>query len=195
MPVKRYNGTAWEVIAGDGVVGAQGPAGTNGTNGIDAGATLISTTTLSGASVVLSSIPSSYKNLRVVIRNNRPVTDGDNLQMRFNGDSGSNRYFTANWNTTNGTYTFNSNALSVTNDIDNGASSGRIIIDIPDYTNSTTWKTAVCNSLTPDVATPTSFVLNNKVFNYNQTAAISSITLYGELGNFTSGTVLLYGVN
>ena len=33
MPVKRYNGTAWEVIAGDGVVGAPG---TNGTNGIDA---------------------------------------------------------------------------------------------------------------------------------------------------------------
>jgi hypothetical protein len=29
MPVKRYNGSSWEVIAGDGVVGAQGPAGTS----------------------------------------------------------------------------------------------------------------------------------------------------------------------
>lgn len=29
MPVKRYNGTSWDVIAGDGVVGAQGPSGTS----------------------------------------------------------------------------------------------------------------------------------------------------------------------
>jgi hypothetical protein len=29
MPVKRYNGSSWEVIAGDGVVGAQGPSGTS----------------------------------------------------------------------------------------------------------------------------------------------------------------------
>jgi hypothetical protein len=36
MPVKRYNGSSWEVIAGDGVVGAPGTNGTNGTNGIDA---------------------------------------------------------------------------------------------------------------------------------------------------------------
>lgn len=31
MPVKRYDGSAWVTVAGD---GAQGPAGTNGTNGI-----------------------------------------------------------------------------------------------------------------------------------------------------------------
>jgi len=30
MPIKRYNGTAWEVVAGDGVAGAQGPAGADG---------------------------------------------------------------------------------------------------------------------------------------------------------------------
>jgi hypothetical protein len=33
MPVKRYNGTDWVVVAGDGAAGAPG---TNGTNGIDA---------------------------------------------------------------------------------------------------------------------------------------------------------------
>ena len=31
MPVKRYDGSSWVVVAGDGI---QGPAGTNGTSGI-----------------------------------------------------------------------------------------------------------------------------------------------------------------
>jgi hypothetical protein len=36
MPVKRYNGSSWDVVAGAGVTGAPGSNGTNGTNGLDA---------------------------------------------------------------------------------------------------------------------------------------------------------------
>jgi hypothetical protein len=40
MPVKRYNGSSWDVVAGAGVTGAPGSNGTNGTNGIDAAPTV-----------------------------------------------------------------------------------------------------------------------------------------------------------
>ena len=30
MPIKRYNGTSWDVVAGDGLQGSAGAAGTNG---------------------------------------------------------------------------------------------------------------------------------------------------------------------
>ena len=56
------------------------------------GMTLISTTTLTGASVTLSSIPQTYNNLRIVIRNFKPATDAEGLRMEFNGDSTANRH-------------------------------------------------------------------------------------------------------
>jgi hypothetical protein len=39
------------------------------------GETLISTTTLTGASITLSSIPSTYNTIKLVIRNYKPATD------------------------------------------------------------------------------------------------------------------------
>ena len=48
------------------------------------GMTLISTTTLTGASVTLSSIPTTYKDLYLVIRNFKPATDGASFVYRFN---------------------------------------------------------------------------------------------------------------
>lgn len=158
------------------------------------GMTLISTTTLSGASVTLSSIPSTYKNLQLVIRNHRPATDDDNLVMRFNGDTAS-RYNQAAFNDANNTaISFGSSNIIIANGIDNGTSSALTIIDINDYANTTTWKMSHNISMFPDRTTPTNSKIWKTIGQYNQTGAISSITLYGELGNFTSGTVLLYGV-
>jgi hypothetical protein len=107
MPVKRYDGTNWVSVAGDGAQGPAGPEGGSSTlttkgdvltrsssalarlgvgsndqvltadsstsTGLkwaaasSGGMTLISTTTLSGSSTVLSSIPSTYTNLQVQI--------------------------------------------------------------------------------------------------------------------------------
>jgi len=58
------------------------------------GMTLISTTTLSGASVTLSSIPQTYKSLVMYVRNYQPATNGQLLRFRYNSDSGANRYGT-----------------------------------------------------------------------------------------------------
>jgi hypothetical protein len=158
------------------------------------GMTLISTTTLTGASVTLSSIPSTYKNLQLIIRNALPVTNDDNLCLRFNGDT-ANRYGANDYSTANSSnVSFGGSLITIGNGIYNVAANGITIINITDYANTTTWKTLDSNSFfTPISATTQSRIW--KVFGqYNQTAAISSITLFGELGNFTSGTALLYGV-
>ena len=53
------------------------------------GMTLINTcgTTLTGASVTIGSIPGTYKNLQLVIRNFLPATDDKGIGIRYNSDS------------------------------------------------------------------------------------------------------------
>jgi hypothetical protein len=160
------------------------------------GMTLISTTTLTGASVTLSSIPQTYNNLYLVIQNFKPATDNEALLFRFNNDSTANRhfltYYTQYYYSTQ--FSFNNNYLQVTSGGDNSVSSSLTEIEIPNYTNTTTWKMAKYNSINTDGTTSTQIVFNAGAGLYNQTGAISSIGLLPSAGNFTSGTALLYGV-
>jgi hypothetical protein len=163
--------------------------------GISAGGmTLISTTTLTGASVTLSSIPQTYNDLHLVIRNFRPATDDKNIQARFNADSGANRHRTIDLNSIVNPTTFNSNLCELTVYNDNSISTGLTMVRFYDYTNSTTWKFAKSESITVDPNTTTSLGPSNRFVVYNQTPAITSLSLFPNVGNFTSGTALLYGV-
>jgi hypothetical protein len=156
------------------------------------GMTLISTTTLTGASVLLDSIPSTYNHLQLVVQNYKPATDGQNLFLRFNGDSTANRY-----NDTNGsaeTSDFDDTKIIITGLNDNSVATGLAWVNIPSYANSTTWKFLNSLALTVNETTTANYRWANFYGFYNQIAAISSITLAPTSGNFTSGTVLLYGV-
>ena len=73
------------------------------------GMTLISTTTLTGSSIALSSIPSTYNNLQLVIRDYHPSTSTI-FNIRFNNDSGSNYC----WEKSRNTATSNSTATDTT---------------------------------------------------------------------------------
>jgi len=157
------------------------------------GMTLISTTTLTGASVTLSSIPQTYNNLRLVCREFKPATDSQQGRMYINNDSGASRYrnvvaFSSNvgFNTT-----FVDNVFAAN---DNSVATGLSIIDIPDYTNALTWKMVESKSLGVDGTTTTSHSFNYNFGLYNQTTAITSLVFFPSSGNFTSGTLLLYGV-
>ena len=157
------------------------------------GMTLISTTTLTGASVTLSSIPQTYNDLRLVIREFKPATDAQQGRMYINGDSGANRYRTTQL--TNANISFVDNFVDlITSPNDNSVATGLSIIDIPDYTNTTTWKITHIVSLAVNETTTTNFNLNVRWAVYNQIAAISSLVLFPSSGNWTSGTALLYGV-
>jgi hypothetical protein len=159
--------------------------------------TLINTggTTLTGATVTISSIPATYKNLQLIIRNYKPATDGQYCMIRFNGDSGANRHTNSNTYGNLLNSTFNDTAASIGQEQDNGTDDGLLCVDIFDYANTTTWKIGNTLSINNNKTTTTNLnVYTGSIF-YNQTAAISSIDLLNGSGNFTSGTAYLYGVS
>jgi hypothetical protein len=160
------------------------------------GMTLISTTTLSGASVVLSSIPSTYKNLQLVIKNLLPVDAGAYFYMRLNGDTGT-RYAGYEWAAGSDlSGTFGGTFLgTMQTQMSNSVSPNIVMINLWDYANTTTWKSGTTQGANALNGTPANIVRNTSHFYYNQTAAISSITLFMSTGNITSGTALLYGVS
>lgn len=161
------------------------------------GMTLISTTTLTGASVTLSTIPSTYINLYLVIQNFLPATDDDRLKCRINADSTGNRHYSMQLDgdvSGNGPKTFDDTSFRISSDNDNVVASGLSIVTFPNYTNTTTWKYAKIESIGVGNVTTTQFIPANYFGVYNQTSAISSLVLFAESGNMTSGTALLYGV-
>jgi hypothetical protein len=184
-------------------VGANGTvltANSGATNGIEwaapaaGGMTLINTggTTLTGASVTISSIPTTYNDLVIYIRGVRPATDGTDIQMRFNTDSGT-RYRRINgFSSTSGT--FNETSMKICDDTDNGVDTGFITMKIDDYANTTTWKSFIGYATSSNHTTPTTGDVDFYLGLYNQTAAITSLTFFPGAGNWTSGTVLVYGV-
>ena len=157
------------------------------------GMELISTTSLTGASVTLSSIPQTYKNLNIVVQNCRPANDGEFLYMRINGVTTQVYDYGYNANVTN--QDFLQNHIGLSRSISNSATYDRSLINATfyDYTNTTTFKLGRNEGLAcvNDLA---KFSLSVGTIMWGQTAAISSLTFFMSAGNFTSGTILLYGV-
>jgi hypothetical protein len=158
------------------------------------GMTSLATGSLSGASITISSIPATYKDLKLVIRNFKPATDDAMLEMRFNGDSTANRYSSLTSTTNYISSSFNSDRMSLQGNNDNSVANGLINIEIPDYANTSTWKYLMSNAFSVNATTTTNFNWYSRAGWYNQTAAISSLTLFPDSGNFTSGDYILYGV-
>ena len=156
------------------------------------GMILITSGTLSGASVVLSSIPGTYRDLRLVIRNYKPATDNIGLQFRLNGDSGANRY-RVNQSFAIQT-TFAAASFNPTYGNDNSVAQGLIIAELFDYANSSTWKIVRFQALTNNSTTTTNPDWEMDSGIYNQVDAITSISMFPSSGNFTSGDYFLYGV-
>lgn len=181
-------GTTGQVLAVSGGV----PAWTNAAS--SGGMTLINTggTALTGASIQISSIPTTYNDLVIYIRGVRPATDGTDIQMRFNGDTGT-RYRRINgFSSTSGA--FNETSMKISDDTDNGVDTGFITMKIDDYANTTTWKSFIGYAVHSDHTTPTTGDVDFYLGLYNQTAAITTLTFFPGAGNWTSGTVFVYGV-
>jgi hypothetical protein len=156
--------------------------------------TLIATATASAsASITLGSIPATYKDLRVIIRNFRPETDNVNLYVRFNGVTGEN-YRTVDFATAQSNLGFTTNFFNFINGSDNGTQSSLAWLEIPDYTNTTTWKMVRSSMISNNSGTPANVQWANQHGYTNQTAAVNSITFYFSAGNITSGTFEVWGV-
>jgi len=158
--------------------------------------TLLSTTTLTGASVTLSSIPQTYKDLKIVIKNFKPAS-GSNITCRVNGLSsgiyrGNQEYSEAgadNRGATNTSWELHARNQNST------TAEGLADYVIPDYTNATTWKYVFGRMISNNPSTATNYNFATFWAPVRQTAAITELFFAPASGNFTSGTILLYGVN
>lgn len=182
-------GTAGQVLTVNS--GATAPEWTTPASG---GMTLINTggTTLSGASVSISSIPSTYKDLQLIVRNPKPATDNTQIIVRINNDSGTRYAFSFNGASNNNTFGDTGAPLSRQND--NSVAEGFGLTYFYDYTNTTTWKTGYNYSFTNNATTTANFNQLCGTWIFNQTGAITELTILAETGNLTSGTAYLYGV-
>jgi len=183
-------GTAGQVLTVNS--GATAPEWATSPSG---GITLLNSggTTLTGSSVTISSIPATYTDLRIVVRNFVPVNDNDGLRMRFNADAGASRHVTNS--AISASTTFNDTSIRIANTSDNAANSSFSVSTIYDYANTVTFKSCQTHaSVVPLAATPTT--PNAAIIHsyYNQTTAISSLEFLASGGNMTSGTVFVYGV-
>jgi hypothetical protein len=175
-----YSGSAWVAVGGSG------------------GMTLLSTTTLSGATVTISSISQSYKRLVAYIYGVTNATAAGTFQLRPNGS------------TTISTWTgveMSGAAVSTTQ----GLQLGNINLNTP---NSSPVRTDANNAWTVTIDNYAS-TTNYKPFNYYgimlpsvgtsgavnfsggiaTNSAISSLVFANTGGDLSTGTVLLYGVN
>jgi len=157
------------------------------------GMTLLSTTTLTGASITLNSF-SGYNNLQLIIRNFKPATDGADLRLQVNADSGANRHKTQSTVGGAGPVSFNATNWLIAEAQDDTTAEGLCFVQIVDYANTTTFKAANSYAIMNNANVVTDFNSQNSVFYYNQTGAITSLVIFPSAGNFTSGTALLYGV-
>ena len=160
------------------------------------GWTLINTggTTLTGGSVSLNSIPSTYQELILYVVDYFPNTNDTRLLMRFNNDTTAANYFSMITRVSaGGSQNFDSNAqpFLTGEGLQNADQNSAIYMRIPNYYTSAGNKTAQGNA-TFNVSGGTKHY-NNINFFYLSSTAISSIQLLSASGNLGGGTVFLYG--
>ena len=181
-------GTSGQVLAVSGGV----PAWVTASSG---GMTLLASGALSGTITTLSSISGSYKNLQLVIRNFKPTVDNAALQIRFNTDTGASRHITLT-TVNQSNLAITSTRISVIPGVDNTvATGGSVIIDILDYANTTTWKHCRTWAMGNDPTTDANVWFGQRGGVYNQTSAITAISIFDDNTSNDTGDYYLYGVN
>lgn len=185
-------GTAGQVLAVNS--GATAPEWITSASG---GMTLINTggTTLSGASVSISSIPATYKELVIYVENPIPSNNGGDLRIRFNGDTGSNYVHTLGFAGVVGSSKSSSTQIIITDSQNNTAGvTGAVAVTIPNYSNAVANKLAFANFAITSSSNSANWNFGLSLGVWNNTAAINEITFFYQSGTHSSGTVYVYGV-
>jgi hypothetical protein len=219
-----YSGSAWVSIAGSSPLTTKGdlygysttnarvPVGTNGqvltadsaaatgvawaTPASSGGMTLLATSTLTGASVTVSSISQDYKHLLVLLKGVY-TSAGENMCFRLNGDSGS----LYSWGQIRNVTTTVSGA-GAENETKVVFSNGTISASTPvsRLASATIWLYRYTDTDQQEFdaysyADSGSIGSFNSHGQYNKSAAVDSITYFPLSGNWSGGTAYLYGVN
>ena len=159
------------------------------------GMTLLSTTTLSGASTTISGISGSYNDLQIIIHSVTNATGTGQFSCSPNGDGTiTNALATADYTTNVGgsgtTLKLSGDATTTRPAFDN--SSNTWMLKIFNYASTTTRKPFIGS------ATFIGGTTTNRGFytmgGINTSSAITSLKFENSGGNFNGGTVLIYGV-
>ena len=156
------------------------------------GMTLLSTTSLTGASVSVSGISGSYNDLLIVMRGVSHATNGGYPTIEPNGSAViSDHYAVSSYDNTFSTQ--RDDVIRPTNARGTvAASTYNCVLTIFDYANATTPKMVDFQAGWEDTGGLTE-VLNGKA-RIKTNSAISSITFTAQSSNFDAGSVLIYGV-
>ena len=167
-------GLAWQAPAGGGAY------------------TLLTSGSLTGASVTSASLSGSYTDLKIVVSQYQGVSDDTYLAIRFNSDTGTNYQFgnnNFNFNATPNQTHIRTN-VGVTN---NGTSVSLNDIYIPNYSNSAVWKYASCwNVVRNGSGGQVGYGLYLGA--WASTSAITTVTFFANTGNLNDGDYYIYGV-
>lgn len=154
--------------------------------------TPIYSTTLSSAvsSITFSNIPTTFTDLSISLEVQLAST-GEDVYVRFNGDSGSN--YSSTWLRAISNTASSLRQSSTGCRLSDGGSSTtgnttQQTINIQNYSNATTFKTTLSR------ANNASRGLDAFVNLWRSTSPITSLTFYTSAGNISSGTITLYGI-
>jgi hypothetical protein len=184
-------GTAGQVFTMNS--GATAPEWQTATSG---GMTLLSTTTLSGATTTISSISQSYNSLFAIITGATNATADGRFRLAPNGVTTISEYISIG---NNGTV-----MVGVNDYLNFGSTSGgnqnptrtsavnAYSLSIYNYTSTTTRKLIAFNSIYESVYAASYQINGGGGFSTN--SAITSLVFSNSGGNHLTGTVLLYGV-
>lgn len=156
------------------------------------GTVQLATGTLSGSSVAITSIPSTYHTLILQVTAFRGSVD-TKMAVRFNNDANA-RYQRTSSNTDDND-NFPSSYFNATGTQDSAVNNSVLNMTLYNYANTSIWKLAENLALTNNQTTNTNLNFMREAAFYNQTTAISEINLIPEAGgNWSAGTYTLYGV-
>lgn len=189
-------GTSGQVLS----VSAGVPAWTTLSSG---SMTLLSTTSLTGSTVTLSSISQSYRDLRIEIKDLQFSSNNSEMFIRYNGDTGTNYDQVAVVSqvgvstTPQGYAGQTSNNLLYYLTMQNTSADASLQVDLYDYKNTTAIRLGRgIASYTKGYSTAGDRILvMQNSFYKNVGTAISEISFTMSTGTFSAGTVTLYGVN
>jgi hypothetical protein len=162
------------------------------------GYTLISTTTLSGNSVTINSIPSTYKHLYFTITN-LTCSANDDFAIRFNSNTSTNYSVLDFGQSTAGTFGTGGaialNRIIYSDFCSANALPGTGQMFIANYTDTSATGKSITGNYMGRNTSGSSFQRFAQGY-YSQTSAISSITVLGFGGaTFTTGTIRLWGIS
>jgi hypothetical protein len=158
------------------------------------GMTLLSTTSLTGATTTISSISGAYNNLFAVIYGVTNATADGAFRIAPNGSTNGNLYRVNGWDNSSGDYLIGAQNTYVNlsgKDVKRTDANNVFVVTFANYANTSHYKAI---SYYGRILTGTvGFVFEGSA-SYNANTAISSLVFSNVGGDLSTGTVLLYGV-